>query len=55
MDKYKPSGMSWVYNGYRIVFNAREIRRGRKKGKFEVFYRKGYGFKKTYVSEVKPL
>lgn len=54
MDDYKPSGFAWVINNFRVVFNSREIRRGRKKGMFEVYYRKGYNYKKAYVSEVKP-
>jgi hypothetical protein len=53
--EFEPSGTSWVDNGYRIVFNAREIRRGRQKGKFEVYYRKGYNYKKDYVEEIKCL
>ncbi len=53
--EFKPSGMSWVDNGHRVVFNAREIRRGCRKGKFEVYYRKGYNYRKTHVDEVKPL
>lgn len=33
-------GIAWIGNGFRPIFSAREIRRGKNKGKLEVTYRK---------------
>ena len=42
--------MAWIYNGWRLAREVREIRRGKNKGKFEIKYKKGYKLKKTIIS-----
>jgi len=55
VPEFELSGMAWVQNGMRLVFNARKVIRGRQKGMFEIYYRKGYNYKKDYVKEIKCL
>ena len=56
METYIPFGQAWI-NGMRVVFNPYQFRRGRNKGKFQVFYKKGKGFKKIILSknDIRPL
>lgn len=42
-------GLAWVLNGWRPIYSAREIRRGKNKGRLEVTYRNGSGFKQAKI------
>ena len=53
MDKKELCGMAWVINGYRPIYDAREVRRGKNKGCFVCYIRRGYGYKKVMVKEFK--
>ena len=48
------SGQAWVGNGFRAVFNAREIKRGKNKGSYYAFYFTGSRYKRVVVKELKP-
>ena len=43
--------MAFIKNGWKLILSSREIRRGKKKGLFEIKYRKGSYIKKAFVSE----
>ena len=43
--------LAFIKNGWKLIHSCREIRRGRKKGLFEITYRKGSKFKKALVSK----
>ncbi len=47
----KPMATAWVDNQSRVIYDIREIRRGRSKGKLECYFRKGKGFKQTLISK----
>uniref|UniRef100_A0A6M3IN96 Uncharacterized protein n=1 Tax=viral metagenome TaxID=1070528 RepID=A0A6M3IN96_9ZZZZ len=48
--KNQDVGLAYI-NGFRCIFSAREIRRGKKKGMVEVTYRKGSKIKKTLLAK----
>ena len=54
--RYIPFGQAWI-NGMRVVYNPYQFRRGKNRGKFQVFYRRGRTFKKAIISkeDIKPL
>lgn len=54
-EQMVPSGTAWVKNGFRVVYNLREIRRGREKGKYQIYYRRGKGFRKTTIDKYQEL
>lgn len=44
---------AWVGNGFRPIYEKREIKRGKNKGRFEVVYRgRGNRFKKAIILPV---
>lgn len=43
--------MAWIGNGWRMALKQREIRRGKKKGQFEIYYKRGLNLKKIIVPE----
>lgn len=45
----KPMATAWIDNQHRVVYDIREIRRGKSKGKLECYFRKGKGFQKTVI------
>ncbi len=45
----KPMATAWIDNQHRVVYDIREIRRGKSKGKLECYYRKGKGFQQTLI------
>jgi len=45
----KPMATAWIYNQNRVVYDIREVRRGKSKGKLECYFRKGKGFKQTLI------
>ena len=51
MTKTDATATAWIDNQHRVIYRPREIRRGRRKGKLEVYYRKGYNFKKAIISK----
>lgn len=49
MRDFTASARAFVEGKQRIVFDARLIKRGKNKGRYEVFYRKGYRYVRTFV------
>jgi len=41
--------IGWIKNGWRLLLSRREIRRGKRKGLFEVTYRKGSRVKRAFL------
>lgn len=41
--------MAWIRDGFRLIYGKREIRRGKRKGSFEVTYRANGNVMRTKV------
>ena len=54
--EFVPCGQAYI-NGWRCVFNPYTFKKGKNKGKIQVYYRKGSGYKKTILKEddIKPI
>jgi len=51
MKKQKVIGTAWCKNGFRPITSAREIKRGKNKGKYEVFLIK-HSFSKRKIKYI---
>ena len=40
---------AWVINGWRLVLESREVKKGKNKGKIQIKYKRGYNTKKAFV------
>jgi len=51
-----PYGTAYI-NGFRMVFNPRTFKKGKRKGMVECYYKKGYKFKKIVLNplDITPL
>jgi len=45
-------GTAWIRNGYRCIYEIREIKRGKNKGKIEATYRKGLKYRKIKLNKM---
>ena len=53
-DKREPLGRAYIDGGWRTIYKARRITRGRSKGLFEVSYIDLRGGKVAYVGRIVP-
>jgi hypothetical protein len=53
-ERRTPMGKAWV-DGFRLIFDVRQIKRGRRKGQFECYVFTGSGYRKIYVKEYKSV
>jgi len=41
---------AWVINGWRLVLESHEVKKGKNKGKIQIKYKRGYNTKNAFVS-----